>query len=65
MDKRLKAWKSMVYMEGREKGKNARNSKFLELKVSKYEAVRDENKESGRMVHAQLRSLDFIQLISP
>lgn len=37
MGKRLKAWKSMVYMEGREKGKNARNSKFLELKVSKYE----------------------------
>ena len=37
----------------RKKGKTARNSRFLKPKVSKYEAVRDENmKHVGLSMHS-------------
>lgn len=49
----------MMYMgrEGRERSANVRNLGFLEPEVSKYEVVRDENKEAGRVVYAQLKEL--------
>lgn len=45
---------------GRAKRRNTRNSRFLETRVSKHEVVRDENKKAGKVVCAQLRSLDLI-----
>lgn len=49
---------------GTAKRRNTRNSGFLETRVSIHEVVRDENKKAGKVVCAQLRSLDLIQLIS-
>ena len=64
---RQNVWKSHDVdggARGRAQPRNTRNSGFLETRVSKYEVVRDENKKADKVVCAQLRSLDLIQLIS-
>lgn len=61
MDKNMEEHNVYVYEERgeREKGTNVRHSGFLEPEVSKYEVVRNENKEAGREVYVQLKELEL------
>ena len=55
-----------IYIEGRgeRKGGKCKKLRVSRAKSIKIGSLRDENKEVGRVVCAQLRSLGFIQLIS-